>query len=67
MKDVKLLIIEYLKEGLNQKEISEKLMENEIFPNSLSSVEKKIKNLRDEYGAKTLFHLAIILYENGVI
>lgn len=61
--EVKEFIIKSLKEGLNQKEISLKLMELELKPNSLSSVEKYLNAIKKEYGAKTMFHLGYILYE----
>lgn len=55
------LIIAYMKEGLNQAEISEILKKMEIKPNSLSIIEKRLKAIREKFGAKTNFHLAIIL------
>ncbi|MDF2931195.1 MAG: hypothetical protein K0R36_526 [Chryseobacterium sp.] len=61
MKNIDDKIIQFLKDGLTQLEISIKLQEENIRPNSLSSVEKKIKNIRESYGAKTLFHLGYIL------
>lgn len=61
--EIKELIIKYLKEGLNQKEISLKLIELDLKPNSLSSVEKYLNNMKKEYGAKTMFHLGYILYQ----
>ncbi len=61
--EVKELIIEYLKQGLNQKEISLKLIELNLKPNSLSSVEKYLNSIRKEYDAKTMFHLGYILYQ----
>lgn len=61
--EVKEFIIKSLKEGLNQKEISLKLMELDLKPNSLSSVEKYLNAIKKEYGAKTMFHLGYILYE----
>lgn len=62
---IKQFIVEYLKNGLSQKQIAGKLSENNIKPNSLSSIEKYIKALRDEYGASTLFHLACIMIKIG--
>lgn len=59
------IIIQYLKNGLSQKQIAFNLQANEIKPNSLSSVEKYIKALREEYQAKTMFHLACILFEKN--
>lgn len=61
--DIKEIIIDFLKKGLNQKQISEKLVEMEIKPNSLSSVEKYLNSLRKEYRAETMFHLGYILYQ----
>ena len=58
-------LVKFLSEGLTQKEIAIELKKLEIKPNSLSSVEKYLKSLREEFGAKTLFHLACILYHNN--
>lgn len=55
------LIIAYMKEGLNQAEISKMFVKLEIKPNSLSIIEKRLKAIREKFGAKTNFHLAIIL------
>lgn len=55
-------IIELLKKGYTQKEISDELIKHNLKPNSLSSVEKHLKRIRKEYGAKTMFHLGYILY-----
>lgn len=61
--NINILLIKYLKDGLSQTEVSEELKKMDFKPNSVSSVEKKLKSLREEYGAKTLFHLACILHE----
>lgn len=58
-------ILIMLKEGLTQGQIADKLKEQGIKTNSLSSVEKKLKELRAVYEAKTLFHLACILHSQG--
>lgn len=55
------LIIAYMKEGLNQAEISKIFVKMKIKPNSLSIIEKRLKAIREKFGAKTNFHLAIIL------
>lgn len=55
------LILSYLKEGLNQAEISEIFKKLKIKPNSLSIIEKRLKGIREKFGAKTNFHLAIII------
>lgn len=59
---VNYLIIKHLQEGLMQPEITEKLKEKGITPNSLSSVEKRLKQIKEYYQAKTPFNLACILY-----
>jgi DNA-binding CsgD family transcriptional regulator len=55
------LILQYLKEGKTQAEIADLLKDAGIKPNSLSSVEKKLKSIREKYGARSMFHLAVIL------
>lgn len=55
------LIIAYLKEGLNQAEISKIFEKMKIKPNSLSIIEKRLKVIREKFGAKTNFHLATII------
>ena len=67
MENIDDLIIDYLKDGLSQKQIAGKLKDLNIEPNSLSSVEKKLRTLREIYEAKTLFHLACILHNKKVL
>lgn len=55
------LILSYMKDGLNQKEISEKMYLLQIKPRSLSSIEKRLKLIREKFKARTNFHLAIII------
>ena len=62
--DIKRRILELLKEGFSQNEIADILKAEGFQPNSLSSVEKKLKQIKDEYEAKTLFHLAILLIKD---
>lgn len=54
-------VIQYLFDGMTQPEISEALKNEGITPNSLSSIEKHLKLLKDVHGAKTMFHLGAIL------
>lgn len=54
-------IIELLKVGLTQQEISNEFAKNDIVPNSVSAIEKELKKVRKEYGAKTQFHLGYLL------
>lgn len=62
---IKEIIIKFLKDGLSQKQIALELQKKEIKPNSLSSIEKYLKSLREEYGASTLFHLACLMIKSG--
>lgn len=65
--DIKRKILWMLKEGYSQQQISEKFKEENIKPNSLSTIEKHLKNIRSCYKAKTLFHLAVILIQEEYI
>ncbi len=62
--DINKRILQLLKEGYTQGEIRVFLIEEGIKPNSLSIIEKRLKAIREMYGAKTMFHLAIILMED---
>lgn len=62
--NIKEIIVNFLRDGLTQKQISYELQEMDIKPNSLSSVEKHLKALRKEYRAETLFHLACLMIKN---
>jgi len=53
------VVISCLLQGMNQKEISERLSELEMVPCSLSAIEKTIKKLKNQYRAKTMFHLGV--------
>lgn len=61
------LIAQSLAAGLLQSEISELFKKQNITPNSVSIIEKKIKYMKDKYKANTLFHLAVILRKKGII
>ena len=54
-------IIEYLFEGKTQAEIADLLKREGVKPCGLSSIEKQLKRTRSKYGAKTMFHLGVIL------
>lgn len=55
-------LVNLLKDGLSQPEISGILKNAGITPNSLSSIEKRLKAIRERFGAYTNFHLAVILF-----
>lgn len=53
--------------GLTQEEIQENFKSRNISPSSKSSVEKRLKELREEFGANTTPHLVGILKDLRVI
>lgn len=55
-------ILDYLKKGFTQEEISLEVKKLGYTPNSLSYIEKELKKIKKRHGAKTLFHLACIVY-----
>lgn len=61
------LIATSLAAGLTQSEISQHFKKQGIKPNSLSIIEKKIKQMKEDHKANTLFHLAVILRKKGII
>ena len=60
-KTIEELLIEYLFEGLTQKEIALELKKKGYKSCSLSSLEKLLKKIRKDHDAKTMFHLGVIL------
>lgn|GEM_PF-5027665 len=53
-----------MKKGYSQLEIHQALEEADIKPNSVSTIEKILKEVRREYAATSLFQLACILMED---
>lgn len=62
--NVEIEILKLLSKGFTQSEVSEELQKKGIAGTSLSSVEKKLKTMRDEMGCKTLFQL---MYKCGTM
>ena len=62
--DITKKILRLLKEGNTQQQISDIFKYQGIKPNSLSTIEKYLKQIREDYKAKSLFHLAYILIED---
>lgn len=67
MDSVNLKILQLMAVGLTQKDISEYLKKKGITPNSVSIIEKRLRSIKKEYNAKTLFHLALILKKKNII
>lgn len=61
------LIAHSLASGLTQSEISILFKKQNITPNSISIIEKKIKQMKEDHKANTLFNLAVILRKKGMI
>jgi hypothetical protein len=61
MNELEKAIVELLAEGYIQKEIHCILIERDICPNSVPQIEKTIKAIKNRYGAKSLFQLAVKL------
>lgn len=57
-----LFILAGLRLGKTQKEISDNSVELGFKTISLSLIEKRLKAIREKFGAKSNFHLAVILY-----
>ncbi|WP_276168194.1 DNA-binding response regulator [Zobellia alginiliquefaciens] len=60
-----LMILQDLAEGFTKKEISEKLKNQNISPNSESTIDKKVSRLFDAFGAKNTHHLIAKLIKQG--
>jgi DNA-binding NarL/FixJ family response regulator len=61
------MLITLLSEGYTQIEIETLFKAKNIAPNSRSSIEKRLKDLRDDLGAKTMIHLVTIAKELRLI
>ncbi|GGP02152.1 hypothetical protein GCM10010992_05390 [Cloacibacterium rupense] len=60
-------IISLLKEGYNQKQISDYFKEqSHLRIGSQSSIEKAIKEIKKKHQVKTLFQLGMVIERNGI-
>ena len=67
MERLDLLILKYLSQGLKIGEIPKQIEDGESLVLSKSSIEKRLTTIKKTYGAKTLFHLAVIAKERKFI
>ena len=65
--ELDLLILQSLAAGLEQKEIRQHFVKMGITPNSISIIEKRIKGLKEDHKANTLFQLALIVKRKKII
>lgn len=67
LNDFEVNLLTFIANGLTQDEIQEKLKEKNITPNSKSSIEKRLKELREEFNARTTPHLIGIVKDLNLI
>ena len=67
LEDFEINLLSYIANGLTQEEIQEKFKEKKIFPNSKSTIEKRLKELREEFNARTTPHLIGIVKDLNLI
>lgn len=65
--DYDIELIKQLSLGLSQTEISKLLRKNNITPSSLSSIEKQLNKLKDQFKANNAIHLVAIVKDLGLI
>ena len=62
-----LIMLRLLAKGLKQQQVSDEMKRLGVSPNSLSSIEKRLKQIRKEYRADTIIHLFVKLCRRGII
>ena len=67
LSDFEINILNYISHGFTQDEIQDKLKEKHISPNSKSAIEKRLKELRDQFNARTTPHLIGIVKDLNLI
>ncbi|MCP9201340.1 response regulator [Gramella sp. GC03-9] len=67
LSDYELELLKYVSKGYSQEEIHQVFKNYKISPNSKSSIEKKLKELRELFEAKTNPHLITVLKDLQII
>ncbi len=65
--DYDIALIEQLSNGLSQKQISSYFKQNNLSPSSVSSIEKQINKLKDQFKANNAVHLVAMVKDLGLI
>ncbi len=65
--DYEVTLLKHLANGLTQDQIEERFKKEGITPSSRSSIEKKLKELREDFNAQTTVHLITILKDLRLI
>lgn len=67
MDEIDLQIVQCMAKGMKQSDVANHFKKIGVTPNSLSIIEKRLRRVREEYHAKTNFHLAIILKSRNIL
>ena len=67
LNEFEISLLDYLSQGFTQDRIEETFKEKQIKPNSKSSIEKRLKELKEEFGANTTAHLVSIVKDLRLI
>ena len=67
LNDFEIKLLDYLAKGFTQDKIEESLKAKNIKPSSKSSIEKRLKELKEEFGANTTAHLISIVKDLRLI
>ncbi|WP_431135340.1 response regulator [Psychroserpens mesophilus] len=67
IEDYDIHLLKLLSKGLSQEEISSKLKSNDVSPNSLSTIEKRLNKLRIQFKANNAIHLVSTAKDLGLI
>ena len=67
LNDFEISIVKFLANGLTQDQIEQELKSQNIKPSSKSAIEKKLKDLREEFNANTNPHLVSIMKDLQLI
>lgn len=65
--DLEIKLLTYISQGLTQDEIQDKFKNENISPSSKSAIEKRLKELRENFNAKTTPHLIGIVKDLKLI
>lgn len=67
LNDFEINLLRHVSNGLTHQEIQENFKENQISPSSKSAIEKRLKELREDFNAKTTPHLIGLLKDLKLI
>lgn len=65
--DYDILLLQKLAKGLSQPEISKELENENVFPTSISAIEKRINKLKIQFQAKNTIQLMVLVKDFGIL